>query len=90
MNKFFESPSFFVLSAFTVGYILLEELDGFEQNAIGNWLMLVGQVLETSATLLPSSPPSANITNFKYFDQETLKKVRDAIDRYTNEQFNQK
>lgn len=84
MNKFFESPSFFVLSAVTIGYILMEELDGFEQNAIGNWLMLVGQVLETSAALLPNNPPSTNLSNLGSLDKETLKKVRDAIDKYVN------
>ncbi len=81
MNNFFESPSFFVISAFSIGYILMQELDGFQQNAIGNWLQLVGQVIETSSTLLPNNAPNSTQPTF---DKETLKKVRDAIDNYIN------
>lgn len=43
------SPKTFTLSAVVVGYILIDDLNSTEQNALGNWLMLVAQVLCTNA-----------------------------------------
>lgn len=42
-------PKLFSASAVVVGYILIDDLTANEQNAIGNWLMLVAQVLSTNA-----------------------------------------
>ena len=42
-------PKLFSLSAVAVGYILIDDMTANEQNAVGNWLMLVAQVLETNA-----------------------------------------
>lgn len=42
-------PKLFSLSAIVVGYILIDDLTANEQNALGNWLMLVAQVLSTNA-----------------------------------------
>lgn len=42
------SPKLFTLSATTIGFILLDDLTANEQNALGNWLMLVAQVLCTN------------------------------------------
>lgn len=39
----------FSLSAVIVGYLLIDDLTANEQNALGNWLMLVAQVLSTNA-----------------------------------------
>ena len=39
----------FSLSAVIVGYILIDDMTAREQNALGNWLMLVAQVLSTNA-----------------------------------------
>ena len=41
-------PKLFTLSACIVGFILLDDLNAKEQNALGNWLMLVAQVLCTN------------------------------------------
>ena len=43
------SPKLFSLSAVIVGYILIDDMTANEQNALGNWLMLVAQVLSTNA-----------------------------------------
>lgn len=43
------SPKSFTLSAIILGYILIDDFTANEQNSIANWLMLVGQVLETNA-----------------------------------------
>lgn len=42
-------PKLFSLSAIVVGYILIDDTTANEQNALGNWLMLVAQVLSTNA-----------------------------------------
>ena len=42
-------PNIFSLSAVIVGYLLIDDLTANEQNALGNWLMLVAQVLCTNA-----------------------------------------
>lgn len=42
-------PKLFSLSAIIVGYILIDDMTANEQNALGNWLMLVAQVLSTNA-----------------------------------------
>lgn len=42
-------PKLFSLSAVVVGYILIDDMTANEQNALGNWLMLVAQVLSTNA-----------------------------------------
>jgi len=39
----------FSFSAVVVGYLLIDDLTANEQNALGNWLMLVAQVLSTNA-----------------------------------------
>lgn len=42
-------PKLFSLSAIAVGYLLIDDMTANEQNALGNWLMLVAQVLSTNA-----------------------------------------
>lgn len=39
----------FTLSAIVIGYILIDDLTPAEQNSIGNWFMLIGQVLSTNS-----------------------------------------
>lgn len=39
----------YTISAFAVGFILIDEATPAEQNSLGNWLMLVGQVLCTNS-----------------------------------------
>ena len=43
-------PKLFSLSAVTVGYLLIDDLDSSEQNALGSWFMLLGQTLCTNAS----------------------------------------
>ncbi len=49
MNLNDVSPKILTLSAVAVGYLLIDDLDSNEQNALGNWLMLSAQVLCTNA-----------------------------------------
>lgn len=41
--------STFTISAFLIGYLLLDDLDPAEQNSVGNWFMMIGQVLCTNS-----------------------------------------
>lgn len=40
------------LAALIIGYALTYPFNSYVQNALGNWFMLLGQVLETNATFL--------------------------------------
>lgn len=42
-------PKAFSFSAVVIGYLLIDDTTANEQNALGNWLMLVAQVLCTNA-----------------------------------------
>ena len=44
-------PRIFTLSAFTVGFILIDNLTTYEQNALGSWFMLLGQTLCTNSSV---------------------------------------
>ena len=50
MNGFFGLPAEVMCALGTVlGFALLGKLDYNQQNTLGNWLELIGQVLETNA-----------------------------------------
>ena len=42
-------PKLFSIRAVAIGYRLIDDTTANEQNALGNWLMLVAQVLSTNA-----------------------------------------
>ena len=51
MSFFFDMPSELMTALGTViGFALLGDMDADQQNAIGNFLMLIGQILTTDAT----------------------------------------
>ncbi len=68
------SPEVFSLSAVVVGYLLIDDLSSNEQNALGNWLMLVAQVLCTNATYnqAKANPNDENISNSNTSAQDTV------------------
>ncbi len=45
-------PKIDTLTGVIIGYALIGNFNAVEQNAIGNWFMLVGQILETNAAFL--------------------------------------
>ena len=57
------------LLAFILGYILIDNLSSTEQNALGNWLMLVAQTLCTSGS-----------SNFIRYWKNNINSNRDTID----------
>ncbi len=87
------SPKLFSFSAVAVGYLLIDDTTANEQNALGNWLMLVAQVLCTNAYYkqvmaergLDMSSPNNPNPNFSTNNQdetiEMLKKMINAINK---------
>lgn len=50
-NLFLYNPKTYTIAAIIIGYILIEELSIDDQNAVGNWLMTVGQILDGNAAI---------------------------------------
>lgn len=55
-------PQIFTLSATAIGFLLIEQLTQTEQDAIGNWFELIGQILETNSAY-PTQNNSNNNSN---------------------------
>jgi len=86
LEKF--SPEEFTISAFIIGYILRDHFNSNEQNTLGNWFMLVGQTLETSAAQLQvvqQNNSYNNIENRQNSDIENLKKAVEIINQKLNQ-----
>lgn len=87
------SPKLFSLSAVGVGYILIDDSTANEQNALGNWLMLVAQVLCTNAFYkqvqaergLDNSTTSSNKNMDSNYEIEMLKKMVNALNKEIEE-----
>ena len=76
------SPKIYTMSAAVVGFLLLDDLTSSEQNALGNWLMLVSQVLCTNA-YFKALETNKDVPN----DKETinmLKKMVSALEKEIN------
>jgi hypothetical protein len=43
-------PRSFTIVSIIFGFILIDDLDGYEQNALGDFILSVGQVLITNAS----------------------------------------
>ena len=81
------SPKISSLSAVAVGYLLLDDLPASEQNALGNWLMLVAQVLSTNAYFkqLQSEYQNEKSNNYKMASEvDILKRMKDALEKEIN------
>lgn len=50
------------LSAVIIGYILTGDFDAYTQNALGNWFILLGQILETNSAFMMTKPNTSNVT----------------------------
>ncbi|MBQ6285696.1 MAG: hypothetical protein IJK67_05285 [Bacilli bacterium] len=50
-NLFNINPKFSTTAAFVIGLILIDDLTAAEQNAVGEWLILLGQTLITNSGL---------------------------------------
>ena len=88
------SPQIFSLSAVIVGVLLVDDSTPNEQNALGNWLMLVSQYLCTNAaygqllqsrTQTPGSFNENNSQDKNISDEETLQMLMKMVDALNKE-----
>ena len=68
------------LAALIIGYVLTYPFNSYVQNALGNWFMLLGQVLETNATFLQLYQ-SNNNTNNRSSNKEAINIMKEEIDK---------
>lgn len=50
-HSFLYNPKTYTVASMIVGYLLIGDLDALQQNAIGNWLMTVAQILEANSAI---------------------------------------
>lgn len=77
-------PKLFTLSAIAVGYLLIDDTTANEQNALGNWLMLVAQVLCTNAFYKQVQAERQN-PNIMKSTEETIAMLQKMIDALSKE-----
>ena len=80
-------PKLFSLSAVTVGYLLIDDMTANEQNAVGNWLMLVAQILCTNA-FYKQVMQERGFDNNKNDSEQTIammQKMMDALQKEIDE-----
>lgn len=79
------NSSTFTLSAIIVGFMLIGDLNSTEQNALGNWFMLVGQTLETSGNFVfngerqNTTSSGTNTNQNKITDTNEIKQTIDML-----------
>ena len=75
----------YTTSAFIIGLLLIDNLTPVEQNSVGNWLMMVGQVLETNASqqqVINNYNNTSNTSNEHIINNnETINKAVDIISK---------
>ena len=75
------------ITAFTIGYVLIDELTATEKNAVGNFFMLIGQTLSTNSSF-NFNVDWNNATNGtsvnKIDEKELLNKVKDIFNNSIN------
>ena len=84
------NPTVFSWSAIVVGTILCEELNVLEQNAIGNWIILLGDYLLTNAAQVAviqsdNENDNNNNNNQPLNDDEKMDALQKAIKKIEDE-----
>lgn len=92
-DSFLYNSKTYTLAALIIGYILIEELSVNDQNAVGNWLMTIGQILDGNAAIAQAiqNKIDANdnnnqnnnsndlIMNYIKQDQKTINELKSMI-----------
>lgn len=83
MNKLISDINLYTFmgSAILAGFLLVNELPADEQSSVGNWLQLVGLVMQTYASQadLYKESDSTNNSDNDFSDLESLKNAIDMI-----------
>lgn len=76
------NPNTFTGSAFFLGMLLVKELSPNEQESIGNWLQLVGLVMQTYASQVTTvQSNNNNDINNDSSSKEDIDVIKKAIDK---------
>lgn len=78
-------PTAFTFSAVIVGYLLIDDSTANEQNALGNWLMLVAQVLCTNAYYTQVQAERGKQKSNAPNNEETLNMLKKMVDALNKE-----
>ena len=97
------NPTLYSLSAVAIGELFTDDFTPNEQNSIGNWLILVGQIILTNAAqqvlikgrmrngyIDPAISGIDPIEQELKTDEEQLRDLKEAIDRIQKELSNLK
>lgn len=79
-----EEAKMYTVAAFLLGFILLDNLTSTEQNALGNWLMLVAQTLCTNGSYTFNNDWNDHLSNGHLDIRDMLVKMRDSLDKVNN------
>lgn len=74
------NPKTYTLISIIIGYELIGDLSSNAQNALGNFFMTIGQILEENAAI--EQAMNGNNNNIKYDDE--IKLIKDAINKINN------
>lgn len=84
-------PLSFTLSATIIGYALIDHFKSTEQNAIGNWLMLIGQILCTNGSYqfhkeYQAPTPKSNAKDIDLINRtiDAMKEEIEKLKKYNN------
>lgn len=75
----------FSLSAVVVGYLLIDDLTANEQNALGNWLMLMAQVLCTNAFYKQVQTERETYSSTNFTNEDNIRLLRKMVDALNKE-----
>lgn len=70
--------------AFVIGLALIDNLSSTEQNAVGNWIMLIAQTLCTNGSYTFNKEWKSHIGDDNSITKDTLRKTSDIINREIN------
>lgn len=73
----------FTLSAFVIASSLIDELTSTEQNALGNWFMLVGQTLCTNGSS-NFNDDFKDVLGRNGSSDDLLRKTKEALEKHLN------
>ncbi len=79
------NPTVFSWSAIVVGTILCEELNVLEQNAIGNWIILLGDYLLTNAAQIAVLQADDDNNNQPLDNDQKMESLKKAIKKIEEE-----
>ncbi|MGN1312501.1 MAG: hypothetical protein ACI4U4_05815 [Bacilli bacterium] len=82
-NEKIEDKSLTTL-AFIIGLALIDNLTSTEQNAVGNWIMLIAQTLCTNGSYTFNKDWKNHIGNSTDVTRETLRKAGNIINNEIN------